>query len=171
MRKKKQKPIKPQGPWTITSYSDVQNPGEDDEFDVGYIEFEHKETSIISHHEMDWLRGERSYLGQKLPTLLNIWDMLLRDTPGISGFIYRMTNHHDQVNWHITRKRGCFKYVLINLNNNPPVSLSESIISDYSQNKIDMVAFLKVLNGIQLDIEDRGAAVFNLDEIRKKKEA
>ncbi|MCK5615842.1 hypothetical protein KAR91_78990 [Candidatus Pacearchaeota archaeon] len=171
MRKKKQKPIKPQGPWIITSYSDIQFQGEENEFDAGYIEFEHEETGIVSHHEMDWLRSERSYKGERPPSLLSIWNMFLKDTPGISGFVYRMTKEHIHVNWHITRKRGCFKHVLIDMSKRPPVSLSESIISDHSQGRIDMASFLRMLDGTQLVIEGRSATILNLNEMRKKKEA
>jgi len=165
---KKQKPIKPQSPWVITSYSDVQFKGEENEFDAGYIEFVHQESDIIACHEMDWLRSERSYLGKKPPTLLDVWGMLLKDTPGTVGFIYRMSKLHDQVNWHVTRKRGCFKHVLVDISKSPPLSLSESIISDFSQSTIDMAAFLKMLDRTQLEIENRGATIFNLDEARKK---
>ncbi len=168
---KKQKPIKPQSAWIITSYSEIHYKGEKNEFDTGYIEFAHEETGITSCNEMDWLKAERSYLGEKSPTLIDVWNMLLKDTPGISGFIYRMTKNHDQVNWHITRKRGCFKYVLIDFTKDPPQSLSESIISDYSQKRIDMAAFLKMLDGIQDDCEGRATNVINLDNLRNKKEA
>ena len=171
MKKKKQKPISPQSPWVITSYSNIQYEGKENEFDTGYIEFIHKETGNTSHHEMDWLRADRSYLGQKPPTLIDVWNMLLKDTPGISGFIYQMTKDHDKVNWHITRRRGCFKHVLIDFTGEYPKSLSESIISDYSQNKIDMAAFLKMLDGIQKDCEDSVSVVIDLDEMRRKKEA
>jgi len=171
MAKRKQKPIKPQAPWVITSYSDIQYPDEETEHDAGYIEFSHEETGIISCHEMDWLRGDRSYLGETPPKLNDIWNMFLKDTPGTTGFIYRKTREHVQLNWHVTRKRGCFKYVLINMSTDPPQSLFESVISDFSQSKIDMASFLKMLDGTQDDCEGVAATVFNLDELRSVKEA
>lgn len=165
---RKQKPIKPQSSWVITSYSDIQNPGTDKEIDAGYIEFVHEETGIISCHEMDWLRGDRSYLGEDPPTLLEIWNNMLRkDTPGTIGFIYRRTKSDLNINWHVTRKRGCFKYVLVDMSKRPPQSLFESVISDYSQNKIDMASFLKMLDGTQDDCADRVDTILNIDEVRR----
>lgn len=168
MKKKKQKPIRPQGPWIITSYSDIQNQGEDDEYDAGYIQFEHHETGAVICYEMDWLRSQRTYSGEKAPTLLNIWDMLLKRTPGISGFIYQMTSEHEHVSWHVSRKVGCFKYVLIDTGKSPAVSLVERIFSDLSNRKIDMAAFLRTLDGIQKHEEDKKAPVIDLDDMRKK---
>ena len=171
MKKKKQKPIKPQSPWIITSYSDIQFKGEENEFDAGYIEFVHQEADIVACHEMDWLRGERSYLGKELPALLSVWNMFLKDTPGTIGFIYRMTENHKQVNWHVTRKRGCFKHVLVDFSKSPPASLSAGITSDFSLTTMDMAAFLKMLDRTQLEIESQGATIFNLDDFKNKKEA
>ncbi len=168
---KKQNQIKPQPPWIITSYSDIQKLSEGKECDAGYIEFSHEETGIISCHEMDWLRGDRSYLGETPPKLNDIWNMFLKDTPGTTGFIYRKTKDYVQLSWHVTRKRGCFKYVLIDMRTVPPQSLFESVISDYSQNKIDMASFLRMLDGTQEDCEGMTATVFNLDEMRVKKNA
>ena len=168
MRNKKQKPIRSQGPWIITSYSDIQNQGEDDEYDAGYIQFEHHETGAVICYEMDWLRSERSYKGEKPPLLLSVWNMFLKDTPVISGFVYRMTKDHIQVSWHVSRKVGCFKYVLIDTGKSPAVSLVERIFSDLSNRKIDMAAFLRTLDGIQKHEEDKKAPVIDLDDMRKK---
>ncbi len=169
---KKQKPIQPQGPWTITSYSDIQYPGTKDEFDAGYIEFKHEETNIVSHHEMDWLKSERSYKGKKTPTLLDVWNMFLRDTPGTTGFRYRMSEAHEHVSWHIKRMVNCFQYILIDMGKSPPQSLNKkNIISDLSQKKIDMAAFLWLLDDTQREIEGKATPIINLDEMRERRNA
>lgn len=163
---KKQKPILKQSPWRVISYSSVQNIGEEDEFDAGFIELYHRETNKTLMKEMSWLKGEGPYKndGFKTPTLNDIWDLFIKYTPGTTGFIYK--------DWRVKRDQGCFVYVLIDSNTNPPLIRRKEIIGDFvSQNKTDFASFLMMLDNIQSDLDNQEKKmIFNLDEARKKRE-
>ena len=159
---KKQKPIKPQGPWQIISYSDIQNKGTENEFDPGYIEFYHHETRNRFYKEMSWLKGEGVYgeiKNYKLPNPIDIWNMLLRHTPGFSMFIYK--------NWHIQKNAGCF--IIRLASNEYDQYIDKKILSDYTCSKMDFSSFLDMLDEIEKQHADKQEKkIFNLNEMRQR---
>lgn len=166
MRKKKQQPIEQQGPWLIISYSSVKNKGEEDEFDEGYIEFNHQETGIKILKEMSWLRGEGAYKEKKYntPTLPEVWDTFLKNTPGTTGFIYK--------NWHINRDHNCFIYILADPSESPPGEIHKNIIGDFVSQKQDFASFLEMLDNIEISVEEeKPKQLFDLGEARMKRDA
>ena len=160
MFKNKQKPIKKQGLWLITSYSDIKNAGSDDEFDPGFIEFEHKETNLSIKKEMAWLRREGAYSDVEPPKLLDIWKLFTQLTPGTTLFVYK--------NWDITRDRGCFILELVG--DDQETYIYKNIISDYSSNQQDFKSFLGMLDNVQLEIdESRKSSVLDIGKERVKR--
>lgn len=166
---KKQKPIPKQPPWIITSYSDIQNAGEKDEFDAGYMEFIHRETGNSFMREMSWLKGEGAYEipDFKPAKLTDIWNLFLKYTPGTTGFIYK--------GWHVKRDAGCFVYILVGISEGKPVERKKNIIGDWVIQQQDFASFIKMLDNIQSELdeieESSNAPIINLDEARKKKQA
>jgi len=165
MRKKKQMPIRKQGPWLITSYSTVHNKGEgEDEFDDGHIEFEHKETGLNFLKEMSWIKSEGPFRGNKAPTLIDIWKFFLKHTPGTSVFVYK--------NWVVTRSESshCFIYQLSDRVKNEYIH--KNIISDTVCLKQDFASFINMLDNIQKEneiVEEQSKIVDFGDFLDKKK--
>ena len=158
---KKQKPIKPQPPWLITLHSEIQNAGEKDEFDPGYIEFEHRQTRISIKEEIDWIKGRGVYVNKPVPTLLNIWKMMVSHTPGTQKFVYK--------NWVIEYEPGCFIYKLSDMMTNKFVL--KRIISHYTCSKQNFATFLEMLDNEQKQYEDKPSSILNINAFRDKKEA
>jgi len=137
---KKQK-IKEQPPWTITSYSSVQNKGTEKEFDDGWVEFEN--VNLVRRRELAEFRAEKPYNteGYAPPDLIDIWNWLLKITPGTKGFQYK--------NWRVMREHNCFVYVL-------PEKDYKNIIGDYTSRQQDFASFLNMLDSIQ---EEKGGTI------------
>ena len=162
MFKKKQKQIKPQGPWLVTLYSEIQNKGQKDEFDPGYIEFEHPQTKLSIKEEIAWIKGQGSFKGKPTPTLIDIWNMFLRHTPGTSLFVFK--------NWHIEREPGCFVCNLADRVHSQYVL--KRIVSNFTCQEQDFAAFIEMLDNEQKYFDDsRQSTVFDLDLARLKREA
>jgi len=166
--RKRQPIIKTQKPWLIVSYSNIQNKGEDDEFDPGYIQFIHKETNKEFLKEMSWLLGEGPYGfdGYRTPTLIDIWNILTKYTPATTGFVYK--------NWDVNRRSGCFMYTLFDFSKHPPEEIHKNIIGDaVSKEHHDFAAFLEMLDNISDSIEASKPKriILDLEEARKKREA
>ena len=167
-RRKKEIPIVKQKPWLIISYTSVQNKGMDDEFDAGYLEFNHRETGISFLKEMAWLKGEGPYAikDYKPPTLLNIWDILKNNTPGTTGIVYK--------NWHVKRDQGCFINLLVDPLCDPPVVISKDMISDFVSKKQDFASFIEMLDNMQEEKEaeriKEKSQILNLDEMRLQRQ-
>ena len=160
----KQKPIKKQHPWLITSYSSIQNKDSEDEFDAGYIEFEHRQTSVSFRKEMSWLKGEGPYKvpGFRTPKLLDVWNTFVKYTPGTTGFVYK--------EWHIKRDNDCFIYILVDLSTAVP--RYKNIIGDFVSQQQDFASFIEMLDNIQKEREESTkTAVFDIGEARKKRNA
>lgn len=136
----KSKPIiKEQPPWTVTVYSSIHNKGTDKEFDDGWVEFINGKT--VRRKEMAEFRGEEPYnkAGYKPPDLIDIWNWLLKITPGTKGFSYK--------NWRVMREHDCFVYVLPNVD-------YKNIIGDYTSRQQDFASFLNMLDNIQEEKEE-----------------
>ncbi|UCE67065.1 MAG: hypothetical protein JSU85_03365 [Candidatus Zixiibacteriota bacterium] len=166
-KSKKRKPIsisKKQPAWNITVYSQLYNQGTEDEFDDGYIEFTFKDDNteeIQILKEMAWLRGEKRYekSNKPVPTLLDIWKMLIEITPGTIGIKYKF--------WLIQRHIDCFIYLLSDSLRQKIVY--KNVISDFTTQKQDFASFLKMLDSIQNEEHNKeNKQVINLDQRRKE---
>lgn len=161
--KNKQKPIVLKKPWVITPYITIQNKGEVDEFEEGFIEFEHRETSIESHkilirREIGWINGDKNYI-REIPTLAHIWEMLLKAGPGANKFLYK--------NWviELDQFNSCSVYQLADRNKN------EYVHKDITANsRIHFYLFLKMLDKYEKQRESlEKKNILNLSDVRKKK--
>ena len=158
---KKQKPIKPQAPWVINLYSEVQNKGQPDEYDPGYIEFEHRQTGLSIKQEIDWIKGSGTYKNKSVPTLIDIWKMLISHTPGTKKIIYK--------SWVIEHEPGCFVYRLADIVTNAFVL--KRVISHYTCSKQNFATFLEMLDNEQAVFEDKPSTILNINAFRDRKEA
>ena len=158
---KKQKPIKPQSPWVINLYSEVQYKGTTEEFDPGYIEFEHKDIKPSIKQEISWLHGKGSFEGKVPPTLIGIWDMLLKHTPGMSRIIYK--------HWVIEREPLVFVCQLADIQNNEYIL--KRVLSKFTCSNQDFTDFLDMLDNEEKAFNDNKVVPLDLDKYRKAKEA
>jgi hypothetical protein len=158
--KKKQPQIQKQGPWLITIYSEVKNKGEEDEFDPGFIEFQHKQTNRSIKEELNWIYGRGSFKSSGPPNLINVWDMLIKHTPGMQLIVYK--------NWHIERDRGCFECQLADRNTHKYVL--KRIISNVTCIDQDFASFIRMLDNEQKFYDGNNKpSILNLDQERQKR--
>lgn len=152
-----------QKPWVVTRFEPVFV--DCNGADSGYIELEHRQTQQCIRKEIAWLKGEGAYeeKGYRPPTLLDIWGMFQKSTPGTTGFSYN--------NWHIKRDQGCFIYVLVGMDGGLPYERYKNIVSDHTCKQQDFIGFIDMLDTIQEYQDDTGSRpIINLDEMRLKKE-
>ena len=158
---KKQKPVKPQPPWIITLYSEIQLEGQKDEFDPGYIEFEHKQTEISIKQEIDRIKGRGAYINKPVPTLLDIWNMLIGRTPGAQKFIYK--------DWVVEHEPGCFVCNLADRITNTFVI--KRVISHYTCSKHNFAVFLKMLDNWKIQYGEKPSTILDINAFRDRREA
>lgn len=170
LRRKKKPVITRQEPWMIVKYSDIQiiNKGSEEcESDLGYMEFNHKQTGIKIYKEMAWLRGEGpyEYEGYNVPTLPSIWKWLINMTPGTTGFIYGK--------WKIIKHLGCFIYSLYDVSEQEPKEVYKNIIGEDISCKGDFASFIEMLENIEHNMQEKKPkiTIFDLAEMRDKKNA
>jgi len=159
--KQKEPPIKDQPPWLITIYSEVQNEGDPDEFDPGFIEFEHKQTGISLKYEMSWLKSHGpTFEDKNPPTLIDIWEILLKYTPGFKVIIHK--------NWHIRKDVGCFIYQLADREKQEYVI--KRILSNHTCQDQDFFSFIRMLDNEQEYYDSNTkSTILNLNNEREKR--
>lgn len=159
---KKKKTIGKQAPWRVVWYKPALAGAE---FDTGFVEFVHSQTGQVFRKEVDWLTGEGAYevAGYDPPTLLDIWTMMAKLTPGAQGFTYK--------NWHVKRDIGCFIYVLAGSRHGNPVERYKNIIGDATCKAHDFAAFIEMLDRIEShEQESTSKPIINLSDMREKRE-
>jgi hypothetical protein len=167
-KKQKQPIIRKQAPWIVTPYTNIHNKGEEDEFEDGFLEFSHCDIHKSYLKEISWVKGTGPYKydGYRPPTLIDIWELFKKYTPGTTGFSYK--------NWHMQKHPGCFMYVLADPTTDPPSILHKDIVGDKVSRDIqDFAAFLWMLDNIEREIEESKPKqiLFDLSEERKKRDA
>ena len=158
--KKKPEPPKNQHPWLITIHSEVKNKGCQDEFDPGFIEFEHKQTRLSIKEELDWIYGRGAFKPNGTPSLINVWDMLLKYTPGMRLIVHK--------NWHIEREQKCFVSQLADRGKGKYVL--KRVTSNVTCIEQDFASFLKMLDNEQ-EYHDSNSVntILSLDDEREKR--